>query len=321
MENEKIVRYLREESTEAEKLEVLKWIEASEEHMSMFSELKNTMILADIFEKEKNPKLSLTEGSGKAVKFLRYAASIIVIIALGSILLIQNQRINRLTRNDVEYIVPNGQTSNIVLSDGSRVYLNSGTTLKQYGGYAFSKRELYLDGEAYFDVVSNKKKPFVIRTSNFEVIATGTSFNVQAYSNLDVSDVTLVSGKVDLIIEEKNEPIVLSDGETAFITRSTQEYSLSQIKKDQYTSWKDGIITFRDTKLEDLAKMLERTYNVHIVFSDDKIKNMRYTGTMLRYKPIDQILDIIEMTSDVKFEIETKTNEPNIITVKLRKPM
>ena len=77
-----------------------------------------------------------------------------------------------------------------------------------------------------------------------------------------------------------------------------------------------GIITFRNNRLEDLAKMLERTYNVRIVFTDEKTKEMKYSGTMLRYKPIDQILDILEMTSEARFEIETRTNEPNLITVK-----
>jgi ferric-dicitrate binding protein FerR (iron transport regulator) len=100
------------------------------------------------------------------------------------------------------------------------------------------------------------------------------------------------------------------------MNRKTKKYSLSRIENHQFVSWKEGIITFRNTRLEDLAKMLERTYNVKIVFGDERTKEMRYSGTMLRYKPIDQILDILEMTSEARFEIETRTNEPSLITVK-----
>lgn len=322
MESEKIVRFLREELNESEKLEVLNWIDKSDENRAMFGELKNTLTLADVFGKDQ-PGLSLKDGmntypeKGNTVKFklLKYAASVLIAITLGSLLVLQRQKLFQLTRNYVEYVVPNGQTSNIVLSDGTHVYLNSGSILKQYGSYFLSRRELYLEGEAFFDVVSNKKKPFVVRTSDFSVIATGTSFNVQAYKNSDHNDVSLISGELQVMTEGESEPLLMSSGEHASLNRITNKYSLSKTDY-QFVSWKEGIITFRNTRLEDLAKMLERTYNVRIVFSDIKTKEMRYSGTMLRYKPIDQILDILEMTSEARFEIETRTNEPNLITVK-----
>jgi len=323
MESERIIRFLREELTESEKLEVLDWIEKSDENKSIFNELKNTMILADIFGKDKG-RLSLNTGMagvsdlGQHKKFtlLKYAASALIILALGSLLLLQRQKVYRLMHNYVEYVVPNGQTSNIVLSDGSHVYLNSGSILRQYGNYFLSKRELYLEGEAFFDVVSNSRNPFIIKTSAFSVVATGTSFNVQAYSNSDYNDVTLISGELSVNVNDKGEPLLLSSGENATMNRKTKKYSLSRIENHQFVSWKEGIITFRNTRLEDLAKMLERTYNVKIVFADEKTKEMRYSGTMLRYKPIDQILDILEMTSEARFEMETRTNEPSLITVK-----
>lgn len=323
MESEKIVRFLREELTESEKLEVLDWIDKSDENRSMFSELKNTMILADFFGKDQgslsqNTTMNGSPGLGQFKKFklLKYAASALIVLALGSLLLLQRQKIYQLTHNYVEYVVPNGQTSNIVLSDGSHVYLNSGSILRQYGNYFLLKRELHLEGEAFFDVVSNRKKPFIVRTSSFNVVATGTSFNVQAYSNSDFNDVTLVSGELSVNFDNKGEPLLLSSGEHATMSRNTSKFSLSKIENHQFVSWKEGIITFRNTRLEDLAKMLERTYNVRIVFADERTKEMRYSGTMLRYKPIDQILDILEMTSEARFEIETRTNEPNLITVK-----
>lgn len=323
MESEKIIRFLRAESTESEILEVLDWIEKSDEHKSMFRELKNTMTLADLFGKDPG-SLSLNTGTIRShgmdqlknPKLFKYAATVLVVVALGLLLLLQRQKIYQLTHNYVEYVVPNGQTSNIVLSDGSHVYLNSGSILKQYGNYFLSKRELYLEGEAFFDVVSDRKKPFIVRTSDFKVVATGTSFNVQAYSNSDFTDVTLVSGELSVTADDEGEPLVMSSGEHATMNRSTSKYSLSEIENHQFVSWKEGIITFRNTRLEDLAKMLERTYNVRIVFADEKTKEMKYSGTMLRYKPIDQILDILEMTSEARFEIETRTNEPNLITVK-----
>lgn len=323
MESEKIVRFLREELIESEKLEVLDWIEKSDEHKLMFRELKNTMTLADLFGKDPG-SISLETGNigspgmrqFRNSKLLKYAASVLIVVALGSLFLLQRQKIYHLTHNYVEYVVPNGQTSNIVLSDGSHVYLNSGSILRQYGNYFLSKRELYLEGEAFFDVVSDRKKPFIVRTSDFNVVATGTSFNVQAYPNSAFTDVTLVSGELSVIVNDEAEPLVMSSGENATMNRNTSKYSLSKIENHQFVSWKEGIITFRNTRLEDLAKMLERTYNVRIVFADEKTKELKYSGTMLRYKPIDQILDILEMTSEARFEIETRTNEPNLITVK-----
>jgi ferric-dicitrate binding protein FerR (iron transport regulator) len=323
MESERIIRFLRNELSESEKPEILDWIEESGENQAMFNELKNTLILANTFGAGTESR-GLTSGhvtSGRAgsvrlTRVLGYAATVLIIVTAGLLVFIQYKRINMLSQNHVEYVVPNGQTSNVVLSDGTHVYLNSGSTLKYNADYSISGREVFLVGEAYFDVVTDKSKPFIVHTSSFDVFATGTSFNVQAYPNSDISDVTLVSGKVSVVSGFMDEPLALASGNNVSLYRNTNEFRLSKIEGSQYVSWKDGIITFRNARLGDIAKMLERTYNVTIVFADEKTKDVQYNGTMLRYKPIDQILDILELTSDIRFDIETRANEPNLITIK-----
>jgi ferric-dicitrate binding protein FerR (iron transport regulator) len=323
MESERIIRFIRNELSESEKPEILDWIEESGENQAMYNELKNTLILTDTFgPATKSRRLAsgqMTSGrtvSGRLIRVLGYAASVLIIVTAGLLVIIQHKRISVLSQNHVEYVVPNGQTSNVVLSDGTHVYLNSGSTLRYNADYSIAGREVFLVGEAYFDVVTDKSKPFIVHTSSFDVFATGTSFNVQAYPDSDISDVTLVSGKISVVSGLLDEPLALASGNNVSLYRNTNEFRLSKIEGSQYVSWKDGIITFRNARLGDIAKMLERTYNVTIVFADEKTKDVQYNGTMLRYKPIDQILDILELTSDIRFDIETRANEPNLITIK-----
>jgi ferric-dicitrate binding protein FerR (iron transport regulator) len=323
MEKKKIVQFLRNQLTELEKLEVLDWIESSSANQDIFNEIKNIWVLTDTFGKEPKVKHSepkfmadKTRRSIKMVDLIKYAAISLIAIAIGALFYIQGHKLHQVSQQVNEYIVPNGQTSNILLSDGSRVYLNSGSILKYSGSYAIKERVLYLEGEAFFDVVSNKKKPFIVKTALFDVRATGTSFNVQAYTNSDISDITLVSGSLSVVSQLAHKPLQLTSGEKASLNRKTDKFKLSMAGNSQYISWKEGIITFRNARLEDIAKMLERTYNVTISFTDEKTKDLLYSGSMLRYKPIDQVLELLELTSDISYNIETKANEPNLITIK-----
>jgi len=323
MKEKKIVQFLQNQLGEAEKLEVLNWIESTSENQKTFNELKNAWILGDTFGYERGAKQDDTKYIVKhhlhttmMILIFKYAAIGLMLISIGALLYSQGHKLSQLSHQINEYVVPNGQTANIILCDGTTVYLNSGSVLKYSGSYAIKERELFLEGEAFFDVVSNKNKPFIVRTAQFDVRATGTSFNIQAYPNSDISDVTLVSGTLTVETIKDLYPIVLSSGENASLNRNTNEIKLSKVEQNQYISWKEGIVTFRNARLEDIAMMLERTYNVKILFSNEKTRNLRYNGTMLRYKPIDQILNIIELTSDIKFNIETRANEPNLITIK-----
>ena len=228
------------------------------------------------------------------------AAALILTFILGTVF----DRFRFETELPVQYAeidVTYGQTNHLVLFDGTEVWLNSGTTFRYPSRFNLDERNVYVEGEAFFNVTSNEKLPFKVHTSQMEVEVLGTSFNVSAYPGDSVQSVVLVEGKVQINDTDGYEIGQLLPGQIAF-QRPDQGLRVQEVSTPVYTNWKEGILSFREEKLEDLAKKMERWYNIEISFENEKLKRHAVTGTVLRDKPIDQIIDILEMIAPVRFE-------------------
>ncbi|MCE4562815.1 DUF4974 domain-containing protein [Maribellus sp. CM-23] len=214
-----------------------------------------------------------------------------------------------------EVTVPPGQMSQIQLPDGSVVWLNSGSVFKYPTSFDLEKREVFIDGEAFMEVAHNPKKPFVVNAPSFAVEVLGTSFNIDAYATDSYSSVTLVEGKVLLHANQEKQTQKMVPGQSVSIHNGKIE-KLTEVDTEFYTSWKDGKIVFRKEPLEEIAKKMERWYNVEIQFKDESLKKLEFSGTFLKYKPVSQVLKSLSIMSDqIDFVTENRINQKNIIYI------
>jgi len=248
-----------------------------------------------------------------AVGILTYAAILVLVFLLGTVLdspmsgpgiPVQYAEI------DVTY----GQTNHLILFDGTEVWLNSGTKFRYPNHFNSDERKVYVEGEAFFKVSPNKKLPFKVQTGQMEVEVLGTSFNVSAYPDDSIQSIVLVEGSVRINNAKGDEIGRLRPGQMA-LQAQHRDIRVQNVSTSEYTKWKDGVLHFREEKMEDLAKKLERWYNVEITFENEKLKGYLVTGTILRNKPIDQITEIIEMISPVKFEYIINPDKKSILIV------
>lgn len=199
-----------------------------------------------------------------------------------------------------EIIAANGQKSEVVLPDGSRIKLNSATKVAYSGGFGITDRNIELQGEAFFEVAKNEKLPFVVKTSSLSVEALGTKFNVRSYNNEDET-VTLVEGKV--LAKAGNTGAVLHPKQCITCSHTTGQLgSPRAIDPNIGIPWLNGHIVFKGDNLSSVASTLERMYNVNVVFADDSIRNFRYTGVVSNAS-LNTLLDIISETSPIAYEM------------------
>ncbi|HET6557687.1 MAG TPA: FecR domain-containing protein [Prolixibacteraceae bacterium] len=246
--------------------------------------------------------------------FMKYAAILIVAFILGIYFhyLISNQN-QEIQYAEVEVIY--GQTGHLVLFDGTEVWLNSGTKFKYPDRFNKDERSVFIQGEAFFKVTKNKNLPFKVKTGELEVEVLGTEFNVTAYQGEPYQSIVLVEGKVKINNLKGSQMGELTPGQRAVKKEGNGSIEIQNADPYFYTSWKDGIVVFNDEKLGDIAKKLERWYNVEFRFEQEKFKDFKFTGTILRNKPIDQTIAAMEMLAPIRFKYLVRTDEKNVITI------
>ncbi len=207
----------------------------------------------------------------------------------------------------VEYntlIVPKGGEYSLILPDGSQVWLNSETTLRFPVQFAENKREVQLDGEAFFKVQKNAAAPFHVYTENGAVTVLGTSFNVSTYREDKYWQTTLVEGSVR--VSGQGKTVVLKPSEQYSVDCTTGLENLVKVDPEVYTSWVEGKFYFKAYTFEEIVKKLERWYDFTMIYQDEMVKQMRFTGTVNKHRPLIETLRFLEMTTDIRFKVEGK---------------
>ncbi|WP_439482596.1 FecR family protein [Cyclobacterium plantarum] len=185
-----------------------------------------------------------------------------------------------------EHSVPPGVKSTLRLQDGSRVILNSGSTLRYVKNFEADKRELFLIGEAFFEVAKDSLRPFVVKTGPVSTKALGTSFNITAYHD-EPFDVALLTGKVNVVLGfEKSQEIILKPGEGLNVSIGEQAHSKHQIEEEKVLAWTRKTILFEQTPIGEAIRVLENWYGVQI-----EVLNRPERGVLLSGKFVDQTLE------------------------------
>ena len=205
----------------------------------------------------------------------------------------------------VEYntiVVPRKGEYQLILADGSKVYLNSESRLRFPTRFEGKERRVYLEGEGFFQVAKDAAKPFIVHCEKYAVRVLGTTFNISAYRNDEVSMTTLVEGRVN--IECGNTVVALTPGLMAAVADS--KVTTREVNVESYISWTRDQFSFSEERLEDLLKKISRWYDVEFVFDDEEIKDYKFSGFMPRYESIDAILQIMEQAANVTFKMNNK---------------
>ena len=214
------------------------------------------------------------------------------------------KKIVKPTENTIK--IPRGGIYHLVLEDGTTVWLNAATTFKFPSHFTGKKREVYLDGEAFFNVAKDKKHPFIVKSGKHKVKVLGTRFNVCAYTEDDHITTTLKSGKVN-ILSEDNILASLEPNQQSVYNKNTHKTVVSNIDVADIIAWLSGYWYFNGNRVEDIMKKLARWYNVEVFYMNKEIGNERIVGRFKKARDIKDILNSIEKISDVKFEINKKT--------------
>ncbi len=247
------------------------------------------------------------------VNLSKYAAIIILAFAIGSLLNV-GDHIKKENLQFTEIIVPLGQMSEMTLYDGTQVWLNSGTTLHYESNFGKDSRNISLQGEAFFKVKPGEI-PFKIKLKNSEVEVLGTSFNVISYNDDCFSCITLVEGKVKIFSPLGTEIAQLKPSEQIKINDNLQHIRIKNVDTNFYSSWTEGKIVFEEQRLADIIEKLKRWYNVDILFSDKEIGDYRFSGTILKNKPFNQITTAFELLLPVKIKYTQNLDKKDSILI------
>lgn len=348
--NDLITRYFNNEASISDKDTLMTWLEESPKNAKEFERLQALWILSSaIRTDDEETNIALKRFRKRVAKpetpiymlvlskvpvFVRYAA--VVLLAVSITLWFSEKPIKNtgITGAYFETYVPIKQKSQITLPDGTKIWLNSDTRIRYAANFGQEEiREVFLSGEAYFEVAKNPDQPFYVHTDKLDVNVTGTIFNLRCYPDDENVETALVEGKVTLVNVEGNEDeeYELKPNQRAVFRKSAQNVKIENLKtgKDDMplpgknvskdlsqhieaiVSWKDEKLVFENEPFPMLVTRLERWFNVKISVMDEELKKSHYTGKFINNETLEQVLNVIGETAEVK--IEQKNNE---ITIK-----
>ncbi len=205
---------------------------------------------------------------------------------------------------DIKYntlITPKSKVFNVVMADGTKIWLNASSAIKYPTQFSSKERKVYLTGEAYFDVTKDAERPFIVSTVAMDIEVLGTSFNVMAYPDEDLVEATLVTGEIK--VKTAKQSLTIKPGKQVQLDKKYESMKEIRVNTELFTSWTEGKYIYDYQSLETVMRKLSRWYNVNVFYIDDEVTNLHFSGTLYNYHDIKQTLHIIELATNVKFEI------------------
>ncbi|HWK02003.1 MAG TPA: FecR domain-containing protein [Puia sp.] len=353
MVNDRFIRLLTkelcDELTDAEREELTLLLQSNKEYRDQKELLKeywekdradyesNAVLFKKVTDKIKAEELIAAPAEGRGGRISRtvwYSAAAAILLTIGLFLYHfhsagTDKKI--LAIHWLQKITQPAKKSSITLSDGTVVTLNAATTLKYPDRFGDSTREIYLDGEAYFDVAKDARHPFIIHANKMNIRVLGTSFNVKSYQNEWLSEATLIKGSIEVTLNDRpSDRFILKPKEKLIIQNNAAikrrmntdsirsipdsagkgtRYALTNltyfpnsVKTVIETSWVENKLVFSDKDFAQLSGQLERWYGVHIEFGNDQVKEYRFTG-FFEKESLSQALDVLKMIEHFNYKI------------------
>ena len=298
MEKETLYKFFDGKASREEKESVRIWLESSPENeQELFKEREffDAMILSGSTKVAGMEKKSRPFYRTVLLEAIKIAAVFAITVASGTYF--YKSEICKIGEAMNTITVPAGQRANLTLPDGTNVWLNARSEMRYPAVFTGNKREITLDGEAYFEVAKDSLNRFVVQAGDLAVEALGTSFNVKAYEEDNQAVVTLFQGKVKTSVG-RDEAFLLPDQAVTYLKNK------GQLKKstlnDAYRAclWRNNELAFNDEALSEIAVLLNRMYNIQVVFKSEKVKALRFTGVITN-NSLDNIIELISLTSPI----------------------
>lgn len=211
-----------------------------------------------------------------------------------------NQGFKKQNSQLAQMSAPLGMQSSVVLSDGTRVFLNAGTTLTYPTVFVSKERRVKVEGEAFFEVVHDAKHPFVVEANALNIQVLGTEFNVKTYADEKEESVTLQTGKVEVRMSGNKSPLfTMAPGEQVLYDKETRVLLRKRVDPEQYTDWRERKLHFNSQPFAKIARVLERQFNVNIHIRQASMREVVFSGDFVRKENLDQILKV--MSADRRF--------------------
>jgi len=315
MNQESLIRYIIGDATTEEKGSMAEWLDADPKNMREFLAFRK---LYDItLWQQDNHEIRITNPtkSNNVFQVRRLVVEVLKVAAIFVVVLL-GYRYFPPSSPPIESIalqtlhIPAGQRAELTLVDGTKVWLNAKTTFTFPNHFSANSRNVTLDGEGYFDVTSNKKQPFIVKTEKYDIKVWGTQFNVTAYSGKNVFETSLLEGSVELLNPGAKTGVLILPNERIYLVND--QLVRAPISDFNHFLWKDGLISFNNESFPEMAKKLELYFDLKIFIKNKSILNYTCTGKFRMKDGVEHILKVLQLSNKFKFKIDDKLN---IITI------
>ena len=313
-----MARFFACEANEEEIEKLQYWLQESADNRRYFRQMRNIWDASERDPREEN--IDTTGALNKVLQRIavkspgntfwqqwqRVAAILMIPLIAGNIIWFLGVKKNAGIAKPVynEVYAAFGTRSAITLADGTKVWLNSGTSMRYPDRFTGKKREVFLNGEAYFEVNADPSRPFVVSSPSLMVTATGTKFCVHDYASKSGAEAILVSGKVTVGKQAANNKISfitgLKPGERLLFDKQTRNFSLEQVDPYKYIAWKDGKLIFRNDPLRNVVERISQIYNVDIELQGEALQDYRYRATF-QDESLSEILRLLKLSSPIDY--------------------
>ena len=311
MDQNILYNYFKGNASKDQLSEVRRWVEADQrnkEYILKQRELYDIIQWMDV----PNPRVKTKNTLSIKLHTLISVAAIVVFVFLSGIyFLTKDKKDINLAMNSIS--VPAGQRVNLVLSDGTQVWLNSRTVFSYPSSFSGDLREVYLNGEAFFDVTKTKDQKFIVHTDRCNIEVFGTKFNVEAYADSDDLCTALLEGSVKIINRDQPENFIMLSPDNRMEMNKKGEMSSMPIEDYDLYRWRDGLICFKNTNFKELMNRFEKCYGIRIVIENEKIADYECSGKFRISDGIDYALRLLR--SDAKYTFE-RNDDDTVIYIK-----
>ena len=311
MNTELLIKYIEGDATDSEKVSITNWLDADAENMKEYLALRK---LHDITiwqtspatkegqeptnkESRRSRKITISE-------VMKYAAILVIAIVVSRYVFPELKSTQTVAMQSL--YVPAGQRAEITLADGTKVWLNANTRLTFPNQFSGKTREVSINGEGYFEVVSNKLKPFIVKTEKYDIKVWGTKFNIMAYSGNENFETALFEGSVEVLKPEVSKGILIQPDQRIF--QEKEQLTIAPITDLNHQLWKEGIISFQDESFTKLVNKLQLYFDMKIEVKNDKILTSQCTGKFRTKDGVEHILKVLQLRNKFNYTIDEKTN-------------
>lgn len=331
MTNETLQKYIKGEASEVERKEVTLWLMESPDNLKRYkterkmfemliwqdatsvSSYEDSDTVKTVMQIEDTQKL--IHGKGKIISVRHFIRECIKIAAVVAVTLAAVTWFSNQTEGDLiayqEMVVPVGQRAELNLADGTKVWLNSGSTLTFPISFSDDVRTVKLNGEGYFEVTKNAARPFVVETNKGNIRVLGTEFNVLAYANDDEWETSLIKGSVEVYRPQSKEAAVRLEPNTK-VSIQNDEFIKSGIGETSRFLWREGLLCFSNISVKEMLEKVELFYGITIQVKQKQLLGRRYTGKFRTKDGVEHVLKVLQLNHNFRY---IKNDDKNTIVI------